>query len=481
MPVPGNALGWASTAIREAEHRVRIGQGNWADADTADMAAVSRGSRRPLLATSAVAVVGTAALLPFARHPLGVSASFLPAMLSVVACFDVLSVYLLVGDFRDRGDRRLLAMAAAYTWSLVVMAGYGCAFPGVVAAHPPLAVTASVAPYLYLAWHAGFPILIGLGWTRWPHAWTAPAPTSRRGVTAAAVVSLAALAGAAVVAGVALTAHQLPVLIHGSDTTRMTTLTAPITIPLVLLALVAAARGTRRRTGPERWSSVVVLVCLCDLTLTYAARHRYSLGWYCGRGLTLLATGVVLMSMLAGFRRLKSQAEHDAAVDPLTGLANRRAAHAALEQLVARSQRTGAPLSVLSLDLDHFKAVNDTYGHDVGDLVLVEFADVLTGSCRLSDTVARFGGEEFLLLLPDTATDGALVVAHRIQQAMRAMITPTSGHRMTASIGAATLQPLETPAELLHRADNALYQAKAAGRDQVRGATSTATEHSITG
>ena len=84
-----------------------------------------------------------------------------------MACFDIMSVWLLAGEYLDTGDRRLLGMALAYLWSLLLMGGYALAFPGVVSQHPPLAVTASVAPYLYLGWHVGFPVLLGAAWGPW--------------------------------------------------------------------------------------------------------------------------------------------------------------------------------------------------------------------------------------------------------------------------------------------------------------------------
>ena len=95
--------------------------------------------------------------------------------------------------------------------------------------------------------------------------------------------------------------------------------------------------------GPAQcWSTIAVLVCLCDLILTYGASSRFSLGWYVGRSMTLVAAAVVLVAMLAAFQRVKARAEHDASTDQLTGLQNRRSAYEALEQMVGRSHRSGA-------------------------------------------------------------------------------------------------------------------------------------------
>ena len=132
----------------------------------------------PLIATAAIAVVTTVVLLPVGSHQLAPSVSFLTAVLAVVACLDVLSIYLLVATYRDSGDLRVLVMSCAYVFSMVAMIGYAMAFPGAVALDPPLAVTASMAPYLYIAWHGGFPILLGVAWGPWPARWRGIAPCS---------------------------------------------------------------------------------------------------------------------------------------------------------------------------------------------------------------------------------------------------------------------------------------------------------------
>ena len=432
------------------------------------MATVESVPRRALLVMAGVVVVLTALLVPVGSRQLPNSVSFVPAMLSVVACFDVISVYLLVGDYRDRGDVRLLLMAWAYAWSLVLMAGYGLAFPGAITTDPPLAVTRSMAPYLYISWHTGFPLLLGAAWAAWPNRWLVPTPVGRRLAVATVTVLATVAAGVGLIALLVTFAHRLPVLIDGLDTSAMTRVTAPVAVPVVLLALATTAYGTRRRSGPERWSTIAVLVCLCDLALTYSARSRFSLGWYCGRSLTLVAAGVVLLAMLAAFRRLKARAERDAAIDPLTGLSNRRSAQVAFDQMVARSRRSGAPLGVLSLDLDHFKQVNDRYGHETGDLVLTEVARLLTRSSRNEDVVARVGGEEFLILLPDTDEAGTLIRGERIRTLVAGLLVPGMAGGMTASLGATALRAGDlTTATMLRRVDTALYQAKHTGRDRV--------------
>ncbi|MEA2303535.1 MAG: hypothetical protein QOH43_815 [Solirubrobacteraceae bacterium] len=155
-----------------------------------------------------------------------------------------------------------------------------------------------------------------------------------------------------------------------------------------------------------------------------------------------------------------------AAEDPLTGLLNLRSFHERMAEEVARTHRTERPLSLVLLDLDHFKQVNDSLGHPVGDEVLVEVADRLRGVTRAGEHLARVGGEEFAWLLPEADAAGALAAANRAREAVRATPLPPSG-TLTVSAGVCALSDAGgDPRELYRLADTALYRAKAAGRDR---------------
>lgn len=159
-----------------------------------------------------------------------------------------------------------------------------------------------------------------------------------------------------------------------------------------------------------------------------------------------------------------------ARTDELTGLANRRAIMETLDWQVAHSRRSGLPLCVLSLDLDHFKRINDTWGHCGGDSVLRAFADIMRRSGREVDHCGRLGGEEFIIVLPDTGLQGGHAVAARLRNTMAANELPVSDQEkiaVTFSAGLAVLGPDETVASLLRRVDDALYEAKKGGRDRV--------------
>lgn len=168
--------------------------------------------------------------------------------------------------------------------------------------------------------------------------------------------------------------------------------------------------------------------------------------------------------------RLHRVAERRARVDSLTGLANRRRADEALEAELARSDRLGDPTGLILLDVDDFKAVNDRYGHPTGDEVLRAVAATLRDAVRQIDTAARWGGEEFAVVLPATDLDGASQLAERLRAALaeREIVGPDDQTlRVTASFGVAASLPGSTPERLVETADDALYRAKRAGKNRV--------------
>lgn len=161
-------------------------------------------------------------------------------------------------------------------------------------------------------------------------------------------------------------------------------------------------------------------------------------------------------------------AELRAATDALTGLPNKRAAHATLSRMVALATRTQSPLTGMLLDLDHFKKINDTYGHGAGDEALAAAASAITSAIRESDFVARYGGEEFLILLPGTDRDGARIAGEKIRRAVETAAIAAVPQGITASIGIAVMpEDAATGDALVRRADRALYAAKGAGRNRV--------------
>ena len=183
----------------------------------------------------------------------------------------------------------------------------------------------------------------------------------------------------------------------------------------------------------------------------------------------LAMAGVLVLMLVVGLGRARVEAAMAARTDALTGLPNRRAIDEVLARGAAHAARHGNPLSILMVDLDHFKSVNDLHGHGVGDTVLREAADVLRDAGRDEDVAGRWGGEEFLVVLQGIGLEGAAAAAERLRAAIAA-IDITDGRtrvRVTASIGVALLAEGGDPEDLLRDADTALYRAKANGRDAV--------------
>lgn len=194
----------------------------------------------------------------------------------------------------------------------------------------------------------------------------------------------------------------------------------------------------------------------------------------------LLGTLTSLVLLIMTFRtasyqrkqlKIKEELLIQAVTDPLTQLANRRYVLEQAQKEIKKAQRGKAPLSLIMMDLDRFKNINDEYGHHVGDEVLVQIAGLLKETCRESDIISRFGGEEFLLLLPGTDLEGAITNAKKICEAVagKDFITASGEIRLTVSLGATQWGNDEVEISgAIRRADKALYQVKKSGRNNVK-------------
>jgi diguanylate cyclase (GGDEF)-like protein len=233
--------------------------------------------------------------------------------------------------------------------------------------------------------------------------------------------------------------------------------TAWVNTVLVSLAVTVVALATASDLIPDRlWPMV-------DLN----PEQRLFLIVFCSVALSILSAfvlGYVVVMRLV--RRLEHLSHHDA----LTGLLNRRAIEYLLDREDQRLQRFGDPFSVLLIDIDHFKRINDRLGHAAGDAVLCAVARTLQVKAREVDRVARYGGEEFCVLLPHTLHEGGLQAAERLREAVAQTSIPWNDELISVSIStglACAAEAGETLQALLTRADEALYQAKAEGRNRV--------------
>jgi len=184
----------------------------------------------------------------------------------------------------------------------------------------------------------------------------------------------------------------------------------------------------------------------------------------------LVDTALTIGRLLSELEEKNRELQELAYYDPLTGLPNRRFFFEHASLIFEEVKRYEKPLSLLVMDIDHFKKINDTYGHDVGDLVLKTFAGVLRGIVRQSDICARFGGEEFVVLLPNTDLEGAKVLAERIRTAVAKNMVEHGSIVIvfTVSIGISQYRKgMQSIDELIKEADIALYRAKEGGRNRV--------------
>jgi diguanylate cyclase (GGDEF)-like protein len=241
----------------------------------------------------------------------------------------------------------------------------------------------------------------------------------------------------------------------------------------VLMPKIDGYKLARIFKSDGKYVPIILLTALEDLD---SKRRGLAAGGdeFLTKPVNVLELQIRVSSMLR-IRRLTTELEDVnrqlqafASIDPLTQLMNRRVLDERLDQEFARATRYGHKLACMMLDVDHFKKVNDTYGHQVGDEVLVQVAAAIRATIRKTDVAARYGGEEFVVLVPETPWTGAQVLAERLRHAVASSRSETAQPSVTVSIGiAATELGLGSARELLKRADEALYEAKRAGRDRV--------------
>lgn len=244
---------------------------------------------------------------------------------------------------------------------------------------------------------------------------------------------------------------------------------------------LAGLTGWVRRVGPARVTLVLTaLVSIGSLLLTWAAlrlsgyQHMGN-AWWISMVVPIPLTvvfGGLSTYLLSALERARSQVHDLAMLDPLTGLCNRRRFLTAAKRELDLATRHGQPVAVLMLDIDHFKLINDVHGHAVGDRMLVEVGQRCASALRTTDLLARWGGEEFMALLPNTSVEQARILAERVRETI-AVSASVQLHdrsvRATVSVGAAGSQAGHRLAldELLRVADVQLYEAKRAGRNRV--------------
>ena len=424
------------------------------------------------------------------------SQAFLAGVLVALALLAMLT-------YRTLGDRVLMLSGL---FGLVVTAAW-ITFCGIAAALLPARLLPAIHPASLVL--GGFSLVI---WERVTAGLLAASPEAMRLAPIRRLTALATLA-------IALTA-----VIPWEPSHRFSEVMLGLLAPaLALLTLIAGLRAHRegfRTAGPMVAATLALLVC-CTSLWTYAAGGvgepvsmvmlccalallAMALGWAMHtRMLELRNSGeAVRIATIArqaqdlealvaernaelsarlddlgearrtaelanqGLQRALEQLEQAASTDRLTGAWNRRRFEEAVLPEIALVHRRREPLSLIMFDLDHFKRVNDTFGHGAGDMVLVETAQLVRLHLRASDSLVRWGGEEFLVMAPATRMDGALALAEKLRAALAAFTFPEVG-RVTMSLGVAEYSLGEGLAAWIERADKALYVAKSEGRNRV--------------
>ena len=400
--------------------------------------------------------------------------------------------------------RALLLLASAYLFTAALAVAHFLSFPGLLAPTGLLGAGAQTTVWLYMFRHAGFPVLV-IAYALSGAVRIADGASAPKAILAVVATTLGA-AGALTL--LATAGHGwLPVLLQDGHYQAMLPIVVAGILSLCVTALLALARR-RPYTVLDLWLIVVVWAWLFDIALSTGVNAaRFDLGFYAGRIYGLLSASFILVVLLLRTgslyarlsaahevqRKLTAELQRLSSTDGLTGLANRRAFDLALDSEWRRTLRYKTPLSLLVIDVDHFKRFNDTYGHVAGDECLRRVAEAVGSKARRAgDIAARYGGEEFVIILPHTETADARALAERICAAVRALKIPHAASgaadHVTISVGvagAATAMRFDpnadargandnrvpiappAPATLVARADRALYAAKGAGRDRV--------------
>jgi diguanylate cyclase (GGDEF)-like protein len=246
-------------------------------------------------------------------------------------------------------------------------------------------------------------------------------------------------------------------------------------VDLTLLYLVPVGIGTFY-AGFGTGTGLALLASALGIATSHLAGERLGPGVLAWNAAQQLGVFLVMAGVLDAFKRRLLHEQQAARTDPLTDLANRRAFVEAVWVELERARRHGRPISLLYLDCDDFKAVNDRLGHGAGDAVLSSAGTTLRDAVRGHDTVARLGGDEFGILLPDVDAVGAAALADRLRTRLRESLA-AGGWEVTFSIGVATfLRPPSSVDEMILRADELMYRAKRSGKDGWRAGTWGAAE-----
>ncbi len=463
--------------------------------------------RRVLVFAVIVAAIG-AGIVAFGRVQLAAFPQFVTLHGGFVFLVDAITSFVLFEQCLYQRRALYAWLGCAYLFTSLVSVPFVLSFPGALSQDGlPLVGAKQSSIWAWHFWHIGFPALAAaalLG--RHGHGKAQlPRPHVERLMLAA--MALAVALALAVTLAVTVFHDSLPLLIDGqrSPLSPAFYLTGGIAASITAVALVAAWRqGWQRRTILHLWLAAALTAFMADVAASLGAYGRYTAGWYFGRVESMLASSILLFAFLSEADRLYRHisealgdlshandqlkhmvAERDALVaqlrhseeqvrqlayyDALTDLPNRRLLLDRMGQALAQSRRHRHSMAVMFLDLDRFKQVNDTLGHEAGDELLKQVALRWITCMRGGDTVSRSGGDEFIVVLPEIGQpqDAALVAAKMVSALDEPILVGEHRIRVTTSIGIAVypVDGADDIQELMKKADRAMYAAKAQGRN----------------
>ena len=438
--------------------------------------------KRAFLTCGAIALL-TAFFAPIASSTWPLVPAFLPAYQTALIFAYLVTGYLIFAQYRMTRSVALLYLSGGCLYTGAILVAQFLSFSGMFLVNQRLLGGSQTTIWLWCFWHvgpaAGILLYIFSEWLK-PN-WRVNNPKQAALYFGAALV---VIFGATIVSVTAFH-DRLPVLDIGGDYTRITSAgVAPAIQMLTGFTLVLLWRVTEFRTTLQVWLGVALFAFFCDNLITMLGGERLSIGWYLGRFNALVSAFVMLLLYLAEINRaytksmsnaLRLEASNaelevkadNARIDHLTGLASRALFLEHVESLRAQRPSEDVSMAILFVDLDGFKQINDRFGHDRGDVVLVETAQVLRTSLRGTDVAGRLGGDEFVVCLtaPSSGIDAtANKIAERIVRKIAGI-----GDGVGASVGIALSSAATFEIdEMLQQADEAMYAAKKRGKNRFR-------------
>jgi diguanylate cyclase (GGDEF)-like protein len=457
--------------------------------------------------TAIIGAIGTA-IVAFGRVPLEPYPQFATLHAGFVFLVDAITSFVLFEQFRYQ--RRLLyaMLGCAYLFSSLIAVPFLLSFPGALRADGlPVIGAKQSSIWVWHLWHVGFPFLVALALVGQRDDMVA---ISRRRVPGLIFAAVGTASVMAICVTIAITTFHdsLPVLIDGARTPLSGAfyVAGSVAALTTAVAMVLAGRlGWQRRSILHLWLAVSMAAFLADIAASLAAHARFSFGWYFGRVESMIAASLLLLvflseadrlyrhisdavadlsranaslkqmveerdTLVAQLKRSEEQVRQLAYYDSLTELPNRRLLLDRLGQALAHARRNHNSMAVMFLDLDRFKTINDTLGHETGDELLKQVALRWTDCMRAGDTVCRSGGDEFIVVLPEISLpqDAALVAAKMVNALSEPIAVGDQRIQASTSVGIAVypVDGSDDVQELMKKADQAMYAAKAQGRNR---------------